>query len=233
MLPVEVLERIIDFLHADKAALISCSLARRWTPRSSTAGSLCSRPTRASSRRANTSAATSSSSRPSGRSPARPYALPRAAHSVHIWNKTIDAALRPGFQCVDPLSLVTFPVPVGPAPLDDPPRKPRAMFRVDERFLLCYDRCAFFMDKAGSSSERAFALRWADAAKQFALHYPYLLAFTGAGMHAWRVDLGARVQTVHGAGIRLLAAAPRIVVKLGDGRVVALGCADPEPGAAV
>ncbi|KAJ7696426.1 CNH domain-containing protein [Mycena rosella] len=163
----------------------------------------------------------------------RSFYLPDRAHSVHIWNKTIGAALRTSFQCVDPLSLVTFPVPVGPAPLDDPPRKPRAMFRVDERFLLCYDRCAFFMDKAGASSERAFALRWADAAKQFALHYPYLLAFTGAGMHAWRVDLGARVQTVHGAGIRLLAAAPRIVVKLGDGRIVALGCADPEPGAAV
>ncbi|KAJ7491923.1 CNH domain-containing protein [Mycena latifolia] len=163
----------------------------------------------------------------------RSFYLPDRSHSVHIWNKTIGAALRTGFQCVDPLSLVTFPVPVGPAPpLPDgsPPRKARAMFRVDERFLLCYDRCAFFMDKAGASSEHAFALRWVDPAKQFALHYPYLLAFTGAGMHVWRVDSGACVQTVHGVGIRLLAAAPRILVKLGDGRVVALGCAEPAVG---
>ncbi|KAJ7491919.1 hypothetical protein FB451DRAFT_1388370 [Mycena latifolia] len=110
------------------------------------------------------------------------FYLPDRSHSVHIWNKTIGAALRTGFQCVDLLSLVTFPVPVGPAPpLPDglPSRKARAMFRVGERF----NRCAFFIDKA-------------------ALHYPYLLAFTGAGMHVWRVDSGVCVQTVHGGGIR-------------------------------
>ncbi|KAJ7091527.1 CNH domain-containing protein [Mycena belliarum] len=170
---------------------------------------------------------------PAGASAFKPYRsfyLPDHAHSVHIWNKTIGAALRRGFQCVDPVSLVTFPVPVGPAPpLPEgaPPRKPRALFRVDERFLVCYDRCAFFMDKAGASSEHAFALRWVDAAKQFALHYPYLLAFSAVGMHAWRVDRGVCVQTVlaRGGGIRLLASAPRILVRLGDGRVLALGCA--------
>ncbi|KAJ6527266.1 CNH domain-containing protein [Mycena vulgaris] len=159
----------------------------------------------------------------------RSFYLPERAHSVHIWNKTIGAGLRTGFQCVDPLSLVTFPVPVATTPPlhdDAPPRKARAMFRVGERFLLCYDRCAFFMDKSGASSERAFALRWVDPATQFALHAPYLLAFTGAGMHAWRVDSGVCVQTVHGGGIRLLASVPRIVVKLGDGRVVALGVAE-------
>jgi hypothetical protein len=63
---------------------------------------------------------------------------------VHIWNKTIGASLRTGFQCVDPLSLVTFPVPVGPALPTSDDKKCRAMFRVDERFLLCYDRAFHF-----------------------------------------------------------------------------------------
>lgn len=55
-----------------------------------------------------------------------------------------------------------------------------------------------------------------------AVHFPYLLAFMGTGMRAWRIDSGALVQVVRGSGIRLLATAPRILVKLGDGRVVAL-----------
>jgi hypothetical protein len=70
----------------------------------------------------------------------RSFYLPDRARSVHIWNKTIGAGLRRGFQCVDPLSLVTFPVPVGPATPVPDDKKCRAMFRVDERFLLCYDR---------------------------------------------------------------------------------------------
>ncbi|KAJ6514954.1 CNH domain-containing protein [Mycena vitilis] len=155
------------------------------------------------------------------------FYLPDRARSVHIWNKTIGASLRTGFQCVDPLSLVTFPVPVAPAQPVPDDKKCRAMFRVDERFLLCYDRCAFFMDKAGNSFEAAFTIRWEDTAKQFALAAPYLLAFTPAGLHAWRIDTGVCAQTVHGPNIRLLSAAPRIVVKMGDGRILALRCTEP------
>ncbi|KAF8216744.1 CNH domain-containing protein [Mycena galopus ATCC 62051] len=157
----------------------------------------------------------------------RSFYLPDRARSVHIWNKTIGAGLRSGFQCVDPLSLVTFPVPVDPLPvLDD--KKCRAMFRVDElRFLLCYDRCAFYMDRSGASFEAEFAIRWEEPAKQFALAAPYLLAFTPTALHVWRIDSGVHAQTVHGANIRLLSAEPRILVKMGDGRVLALRCAEP------
>ncbi|KAJ7117716.1 CNH domain-containing protein [Mycena epipterygia] len=152
------------------------------------------------------------------------FYLPDHARSVHIYNKTIGVGLRTGFLCVDPLSLITFNVPVtpDPPPADDESRKCRAMFRLGNRFLLCYDRIAFFMDKAGASSEHTFAIRWSDPAKQFAVHFPYLLAFMGTGMQAWRIDSGVLVQAVRGSGIRLLATAPRILVKLGDGRVVAL-----------
>ncbi|KAJ7781896.1 CNH domain-containing protein [Mycena maculata] len=161
----------------------------------------------------------------------RSFYLPDRARSVHIGNKMIGAALRTGFQCIDPLSLITFPVPVAPAPpvVDD--KKCRAMFRVEDRFLLCYDRCAFFMDKAGVSYESAFAVRWEDHAKQFALTPPYLLTFTPARLRAWRIDSGIHVQTVYGEGIRLLATMPRILVKMGDGRVVALRCAESEKAA--
>jgi hypothetical protein len=57
------------------------------------------------------------------------------------------------------------------------------MFRLDERFLLCYDRassvlssslrlptvagCAFFMNKAGASFEGEFAIRWQDQSTHF------------------------------------------------------------------
>ncbi|KAJ7224082.1 CNH domain-containing protein [Mycena pura] len=168
--------------------------------------------------------------------PYRSFYLPEHARSVHILNRTIGAVLRTSFQCVDPQSLVTFPVPVAPVqPVPGASKKCRAMFRIDDRFLLCYDRCAFFIDKAGTSSEAAFALRWEDAAKQFALAAPYLLAFTATGMHVWRINTGARAQTVHGAGMRLLCAAPRVVVKMGDGRVVSLitRCGEPSIAASV
>ncbi|KAJ7019799.1 CNH domain-containing protein [Mycena alexandri] len=157
----------------------------------------------------------------------RSFYLPDRARSVHIWNKTVGAGLRSGFQCVDPLSLVTFPVPVGPPSPMYEDKKCRAMFRVGERFLLCYDRCAFYMDKAGTSFEAAFTIRWDNPAKQFALAAPYLLAFTDIGLQVWRTDSGARAQTVYGTGIRLLSAAPRIVIKMGDGRVIAIRCAEP------
>ncbi|KAJ7300882.1 CNH domain-containing protein [Mycena albidolilacea] len=157
----------------------------------------------------------------------RSFYLPDRARSVHIWNKTIGASLRTGFQCVDPLSLVTFPVPVGPALPTFDDKKCRAMFRVDERFLLCYDRCAFYMNKAGTSFEADFAIRWEEPAKQFALAAPYLLAFAATGLRVWRIDNGVHAQTVHGANIRLLSAEPRILVKMGDGRILALRCAEP------
>ncbi|KAJ7251360.1 CNH domain-containing protein [Mycena rebaudengoi] len=113
----------------------------------------------------------------------RSFYLPDKATSVHIWNKTIGVGLKSGFQCVDPLSLVTFPVPVNAVPNHEPsPRRCRAMFRLDERFLLCYDRCAFFMNKAGASFEGEFAIRWQDQSTHFALHAPYLITFTASSM---------------------------------------------------
>ncbi|KAJ7656261.1 CNH domain-containing protein [Mycena polygramma] len=152
------------------------------------------------------------------------FDLDDRAHSVHIGNETIGVGLPAGFRCVDPESLVSFPLPVAPALPVYGRQKCRAIFRVDERFLLCYDRCAFFTDKAGISFEATFAIRWVDNARQFALSPPHLLAFTRAGLHAWHIDTGICVQTVRGPGIRLLSAAPRIVIKMGDGRIVALRC---------
>ncbi|KAJ7716142.1 CNH domain-containing protein [Mycena metata] len=157
----------------------------------------------------------------------RSFYLPDRARSVHIWNKTVGVGLRSGFQCVEPLSLVTFPVPVGPPSPTYEDKKCRAMFRVGERFLLCYDCCAFYMDKAGTSYEAAFTIRWNNPAKQFALAAPYLLAFTDIGLQVWRTDTGAWAQTVYGTGIRLLSVTPQIVIKMGDGRVIAIRCAEP------
>nr|GAT47370.1 predicted protein [Mycena chlorophos] len=163
--------------------------------------------------------------------PFRSFYLPDYARSVHIFNKTMGAALRSGFQCVDPLSLVTFPVPVSSQAASAPedaastgPRKCRAMFRVDARFLLCFDRCAFFIDKAGASSEHDFALRWTDSAKQFALaNSQLLLVFVPGRMHVWGLDTGALVQTVVGGeGMQMLCASPRVLIRMGDGRVVRL-----------
>ncbi|KAK7025124.1 CNH domain-containing protein [Favolaschia claudopus] len=160
----------------------------------------------------------------------RSFYLPDRAGSVHIWNKTIGAGLRTaGFQCVDPVSLVTFAVPVdGINPVPPTTKKCRAMFRVDgDRFLLCYDRCAFYMNKMGQSFEADFAIRWEEPAKQFALSSPYLLAFGASALRVWRIDTGVRAQTVHGAHIRLLSLEPRIVVKMGDGRILALNVEEP------
>ncbi|KAF7308945.1 CNH domain-containing protein [Mycena kentingensis (nom. inval.)] len=162
--------------------------------------------------------------------PFRSFYLPEHARSVHIWNKTIGASLKNnGFQCVDPTSLMTFPLPVAtqarPEPEDAGPRKCRAMFRADDaRFLLCYDRCAFFMDKAGLSAEHEFALRWnkGESAKQFAFVAPFLLVFVPNAMQVWRIDSGEKVQTVWSEGMQMVCATPRVLVRMGDGRIVRL-----------
>jgi hypothetical protein len=104
--------------------------------------------------------------------------------------------------------------------------------------------CAFYMNKAGTSFEADFAIRWEEPAKQFgtrhllvylpadtgnpaALAAPYLLAFAATGLRVWRIDSGVHAQTVHCANIRLLSAEPRILVKMGDERILALRCAEP------
>ncbi|KAJ7151599.1 CNH domain-containing protein [Mycena filopes] len=105
----------------------------------------------------------------------------------------------------------------------------RAMFRLGTRFLMCYSHYASYSNAEGTSAEAAIAIQWEGEVNRFVLAAPYLLTFTDLGLHAWHIPTGVRIQTFRGTDIRLLSAASdtrRLVVKMGDGRIVVLRCAD-------
>ncbi|RUP12909.1 CNH domain-containing protein [Jimgerdemannia flammicorona] len=55
--------------------------------------------------------------------------------------------------------------------------KPLAMYRVTDRFLLCYGEFAFFIDNHGSFAKNHSLIEWEANPDYVALYYPYILAF--------------------------------------------------------
>ncbi|KAI8983852.1 hypothetical protein BDB01DRAFT_722452 [Pilobolus umbonatus] len=57
--------------------------------------------------------------------------------------------------------------------------RPLNMFKCDDKYLLCYERCAFWMDPATRLPiVKAKRIEWNGCPHSVALYYPYLIAFT-------------------------------------------------------
>ncbi|CAE6448774.1 unnamed protein product, partial [Rhizoctonia solani] len=114
--------------------------------------------------------------------------VPSQTYSVDFLKSRICFASNDGFEVLDPANgkVDQFLDPVEMSDADGPlkflinhPRraKPGAVFRVDQKFLCCYDDFAFFLDKFGKRTREDWLIKWQGTPTSFSIQYPYLFAF--------------------------------------------------------
>ncbi|KAG8777414.1 RHO1 GDP-GTP exchange protein 2 [Ceratobasidium sp. 428] len=114
--------------------------------------------------------------------------VPSQTYSIDFLRSRICFSGTDGFEIMDPttgkldpfLDPVEMTEPEGPLGfLITHPRRPKpsAVFRVDQKFLCCYDEFAFFLDKFGKRAREDWLVRWHGTPTSFAVQYPYLFAF--------------------------------------------------------
>jgi len=82
--------------------------------------------------------------------------------------------------------------------------KPLAMYRVGDRFLLCYQEFAFFIDNHGSLAKNHKLIEWDATPDYVALYYPYILAFEPHFVEVRDVESGDLVQVIAGDHMRCI-----------------------------
>ncbi|KAG9097721.1 RHO1 GDP-GTP exchange protein 2 [Ceratobasidium sp. 370] len=116
------------------------------------------------------------------------FYVPSQTFSIDFLRSRICFSGSDGFEIMDPttgkldpfLDPVEMIEPEGPLGfLITHPRRPKpsAVFRVDQKFLCCYDEFAFFLDKFGKRARKDWLVRWLGTPTSFAVQYPYLFAF--------------------------------------------------------
>ncbi|KAF8606525.1 hypothetical protein BDV93DRAFT_520814 [Ceratobasidium sp. AG-I] len=114
--------------------------------------------------------------------------VPSQTFSIHFLKSRICFGGSDGFEIMDPSTgkLEPFLDPVEVSDAEGPlgflithPRRPKvcAVFRVDQKFLCCYDEFAFFLDKFGKRAREDWLVKWLGTPTHFSVQYPYLFAF--------------------------------------------------------
>ncbi|KAG8746524.1 RHO1 GDP-GTP exchange protein 2 [Ceratobasidium sp. 414] len=116
------------------------------------------------------------------------FYVPSQTFSIDFLRSRICFSGGDGFEIMDPttgkldpfLDPVEMTEPEGPLGfLITHPRRPKpsAVFRVEQKFLCCYDEFAFFLDKFGKRARKDWLVNWHGTPTSFAVQYPYLFAF--------------------------------------------------------
>ncbi|KAH7341565.1 CNH domain-containing protein [Rhizoctonia solani] len=114
--------------------------------------------------------------------------VPSQTYSIDFLKSRICFASNDGFEILDPATgkVDQFLDPVELSDSDGPlgflinhtrRPKPGAVFRVDQKFLCCYDDFAFFLDKFGKRTREDWLIKWLGTPTSFSVQYPYLFAF--------------------------------------------------------
>ncbi|KAJ1307752.1 hypothetical protein OPQ81_001839 [Rhizoctonia solani] len=114
--------------------------------------------------------------------------VPSQTYSIDFLKSRICFGSNDGFEILDPANgkVDQFLDPVELSDADGPlgflikhPRRPKpgAVFRVDQKFLCCYDDFAFFLDKFGKRTREDWLIKWLGTPTSFSVQYPYLFAF--------------------------------------------------------
>ncbi|KAG5519110.1 hypothetical protein PMAC_002198 [Pneumocystis sp. 'macacae'] len=137
------------------------------------------------------------------------FYIPTESTSVHFLKHKLCVGSSKGFEVVNLENLETQSL-LDPADtsLDFVTRKenikPIAIYRLNLKFLLCYDEMAFFVDKNGWATKHNWMIIWEGLPNSFALFYPYLLAFEDSFIEVRHVETTALVQVILGNNIRKL-----------------------------
>ncbi|KAG4304085.1 hypothetical protein PORY_002449 [Pneumocystis oryctolagi] len=137
------------------------------------------------------------------------FCIPTESTSIHFLKHKLCVGSSKGFEVVNLENLETQSL-LDPADtsLDFVTRKenikPIAIYRLNLKFLLCYDEMAFFVDKNGWATKHNWMIIWEGLPNSFALFYPYLLAFEESFIEIRHVETTALVQVILGNNIRKL-----------------------------
>ncbi|KAG9100368.1 RHO1 GDP-GTP exchange protein 2 [Ceratobasidium sp. 370] len=82
--------------------------------------------------------------------------------------------------------------------------RPITLYRLEAKFLLCYTRCAFHVDKNGWRVQDDPIMEWNGVSDSFALNYPYLVIFLPKYVEVRDVRDGKAVQVIQGDNFRCL-----------------------------
>ncbi|KAJ7625567.1 CNH domain-containing protein [Roridomyces roridus] len=111
-----------------------------------------------------------------------------------------DDATREWFQRLDLNTLNATRLPKSPILLDDwsSKSKPIISFLVDGMLLLCFDDIGIYVDRFNMANVD-LVFRWDSTPVAFALHEPYILAFSETRITVWNIQTAEIVQTIHSA----------------------------------
>lgn len=156
------------------------------------------------------------------------FYIPERVTSVHFLKRKIAAGTsNHGFEVIDieTLHTVTLVDPPGsPVTLPFLNRKPLkclAVYCAGDEFLLCYSKCAVYVDRNGQLS-RGYRLRWISPIKAIVYRDPYILAFSPLHLEVRHLRNGELLQTIWGSYRLLSPFTELFMVQSDDGRVLGL-----------
>ncbi|KAF7730944.1 RHO1 GDP-GTP exchange protein 2 [Apophysomyces ossiformis] len=137
------------------------------------------------------------------------------ASNIHFLSKKLNIVCERGFEIIDPENLsVGRDIPDSEDPQFNfvqrhTDLKPLAMYRIHEKFLLCYNKFAFYVNNRNGSlvqqgSGRSPLLcEWEGNPDHIVYQHPYVVAIDPSFIEVRHVDTGELVQIVPGDNIRL------------------------------
>ncbi|EPX70968.1 RhoGEF for Rho1 [Schizosaccharomyces octosporus yFS286] len=153
--------------------------------------------------------------------------IPTESTSVHFLKNKLCVGCTRGFEVVSLDNLETQSL-LDPADtsLEFVERKenvkPIAIYRMNGgEFLLCYTQFAFFVNRDGWRSRSTWFVVWEGTPQNFALSYPYILAFEPSFIEVRHVETSELVHVIPANNIRLLADGRG---KLGEGGEIFYAC---------
>ncbi|KAI8098132.1 CNH domain-containing protein [Gilbertella persicaria] len=139
------------------------------------------------------------------------------ASNIHFLKAKLNIVCERGFEVIDPENLtVGRDIPDSEDPefyfvtRHTEPLKPLAMYRINDKFLLCYDRFAFYVNNRNGSlvprpdkRKPATICDWEGTPSHIVYEHPYIIAIDPYFIEIRHVDNGELVQIISGENIRL------------------------------
>ncbi|ORZ21220.1 CNH domain-domain-containing protein [Absidia repens] len=138
------------------------------------------------------------------------------ATNIHFLKSKLNVVCERGFEIIDPENLsVARDIPDQEDPQfnfvqrQTEPLKPLAMYRIQDKFLLCYNKFAFYVNNRNGSlvicgSGRSPLLcEWEGTPEHIVYQHPYIVAISSQFIEVRHVDTGELVQIIPGDNIRL------------------------------
>ncbi|KAI9488223.1 CNH domain-containing protein [Zychaea mexicana] len=139
------------------------------------------------------------------------------ASNIHFLKSKVSVVVEArGFEIIDPENLAVggrnIPDSANPEfnfiQRHTEPLKPLAMYRIQDKFLLCYNRFAFYVNNRNGSlvqrgAGKSLLCEWNGTPDHIVYQHPYIIAVDQQFIEIRHVDTGELVQIIRGDNMRL------------------------------